>query len=62
MMQVIWFLRSLLHHKQAGILITVMMMMMAAMNMKTAEYESPRSPLQLDSDLLPPLVLSGTPG
>lgn len=40
----------------------MMMMMVVVMNMKMVEYKSPRSPLQLDSDLLPPLVLSGAPG
>lgn len=49
--------------QQAGILIMMMkMMMVVVMNMKMVEYESPRSPLQLDSDLLPPLVLSGAAG
>lgn len=38
------------------------MMTVIVMNMKTAKCESPRSPLQLDSDLLPPLVLSGMAG
>lgn len=40
----------------------MMMMMVVVMNMKVVEYESPRSPLQLDNDLLPPLVLSGAAG